>query len=199
MWKTSGNVFLRHPGEWVFHNLPRLHSIISGCLPIPFRKFLHHVTISNSTHVQHLKWSSPPNIRLDEDALKMSWRRLSFSSSENVLKTSSRRLDQDEYVHLGLTSSEDIFKTSSRRVGQDQYIRLGHASSRRFQEVFKTSSRHLQDVFKTFWRRLQNLFKTPSRRLAKMSSRRLENFFKTSCKDNFKTFSRRVIELNCSC
>ena len=63
----------------------------------------------------------PANIRLDEDVLKTSW----------------RRLDQDEYVRLSLTSSEDVFKTSSRRPGQDQYIRPGHTSSRRLQDVFK--------------------------------------------------------------
>ena len=67
-------------------------------------------------------------------------------------------------------------KTSSRRLGQDQYIRLVHTSSRRLQDVFKTSSR----------------------RLAKTSSRHLQDVFKTSCKDIFKTFSRRIIKLNCS-
>ena len=94
----------------------------------------------------------PANIRLDEDVLK--------KSSEEVFKTSSRRLDQDEYVRLSLTSSEDVFKTSLRRFGQDQYICLGHMSSRRLQDVFKTSSRSLQDVFKTSSRRLQDVFKT---------------------------------------
>ena len=99
-----------------------------------------------------------------------------------LMKTSWRRLDQDEYVRLSLTSSEDVFKTSSRRLGQDQYIRLGHTSSRRLQNVFKTSSRRLQivfktssrrlqDVVKTFWRHLQDVFKTSSTRLAKISSR----------------------------
>ena len=39
-------------------------------------------------------------------------------------------------------------KMSSRRLHQDQYIHLGHTSSRRLQDVFKTSSKHLQDVFK---------------------------------------------------
>ena len=116
--------------------------------------------------------------------MKTSWRRLSSSSSEDVFKTSSRRLDQDEYVRLSLTSSEDVFKTSSRRLGQDQYIRLGHTSSRRLQDVFKTSSRclekHLQDIFKTSSRRLQDIFEAPS-------------------KDVFKTFSTRIIKLNCSC
>ena len=81
------------------------------------------------------------------------WRRLSSSSSRHVLKTSWRRLDQDEFVHLSLMSSEDVFKTSSRRLGENQYIRLGYTSSRRLQDVlrrlqdaFKTSSRHLQEV-----------------------------------------------------
>ena len=42
-----------------------------------------------------------------------------------------------------------------------------------------TSSRRFQDFLKTFPRRLQDIFKT--------------------CKDLFKTFSRRIIKLNCSC
>ena len=53
---------------------------------------------------------------------------------------SSRRLDQDEYIRLSHTSLEDVFKTPSRRLGQDQYIRLGHTSSRRLEDVLKTSS-----------------------------------------------------------
>ena len=60
----------------------------------------------------------PGNIRL-EDVFRLQ-------------KTSSRRLDQDEYVLLSLTSS--------RCLGQDQYIRLGYTSSRRFA---KTSSRRI--------------------------------------------------------
>ena len=83
-------------------------------------------------------------------------------------KTSSRRLDQDEYIRLTHTSSEDVFKTSSTCVDQDQYNRLGHTSSRRLQDVFKTSLR----------------------RLAKTSSKRLQDIFKTSCKNVFKTPSR---------
>ena len=150
-----------------------------------------------------------------------------------------RRLDQDEYIHLSPTSSEDTFKTSSRCLGQDQHICLGNTSSRRFQDVFKTSStrlvktssRLLQDIFKAF---CQDIFKTSSRRLQdvlvktnifvlairlqdvsktscqdvlqkrlqdifKTSSRRLQDIFKTSWKDIFKTFSRLIIKLNCSC
>ena len=60
--------------------------------------------------------------------------------SVRLQKTSSRRLDQDEYIHLT--------HMSSRRLDQDQYIRLGHTSSRRLQDIFKTSSRRLQVVFK---------------------------------------------------
>ena len=93
-----------------------------------------------------------------------------FQRTFVLMKSSWRRLDQDEYVRLSLKSSEDVFKTPSRRLGQDQYIRLGHMSSRRFQDVFKTSSRRFQDVFKTS---CKNVFKTSSRRLAKTSSRRL--------------------------
>ena len=36
-----------------------------------------------------------------------------------------RRLHQDEYIRLNHSSSEDVFKTSSRGLDQDQYIRLG--------------------------------------------------------------------------
>ena len=102
------------------------------------------------------------------------------------MKTSSRRLDQDEYARLSLTSSEDVFKTSSRCLGQDQYIRLGYTSSRRLQDVFKTSSRRLA---KRSSRHLQGVFKTSSRRLQDVL--KLKNVFKTSL--------RRIIKLNCSC
>ena len=62
-------------------------------------------------------------------------------------------------------SSEDVFNTSSRRLDQDQYIRQGHTSSRRLQDVLLI---RLQDVFKTS---CENVFKTSSRRLAKVFSR----------------------------
>ena len=133
----------------------------------------------------------PANIRLDEDVLKKSF-----------VFVFGRRL-QDEYVRLSLTSSEDVFKTSSRRLGQDQYIRLGYTSSRRLQDVFKTSC---QDVFKTFSRRLQDVWQKGLQDIFKTSSRRFEDVFKTSSRrlekhlqDIFKTSSRRIIKLNCSC
>ena len=112
------------------------------------------------------------NILLRNISIKMYSVKLIFDKSGPIFKftsqqtfvlmeTSSRRLDQDEYIRLSQTSSEDIFK----RLDQDQYIRLGHTP------VFKTSSRHLQDVFKAFSRHLQDILMT--------SSKRLQNVFKT--------------------
>ena len=89
--------------------------------------------------------------------MKTSWRCLSSSSAGDIFKTSSRRLDQDEYIYLtqyirlGHTSwrLQDVFKTSSRR--------LAKTSARHLQDVFKTSSRHLQDFLQRY---LQGVFKT---------------------------------------
>ena len=74
---------------------------------------------------------------------------------------------------------EDAFrlllqKTSSTRpLDQHQNIHLGHTSSRRLQNIFKTSSRpRLQGA-----RYLEDVFKTSSRRLAKLSSRHLQDVF----------------------
>ena len=92
-------------------------------------------------------------------------------SSEDVFKTSWRRLDQDDCIAFVIR----LQKTSSRFLDQEKYIHLGHTSSRRLYNVFKTSSKRLQDVL----------------------PRRLQNVFKTSCKDVFKTFWRRIIKLNC--
>ena len=80
-----------------------------------------------------------------------------------LMKTSSRRLDQDEYSLLTHTPSEDVFKTSSWR----------------FQDVLQKC---LQDIFKRSSRNFEDILKTSSRRLAKTSSRCLQNVFKTSCK-----------------
>ena len=132
--------------------------------------------------------TDPANIRLDEDVLKTSLRRLSSSSSEDVFKTSWRRLDQDEYVCLSLTSSEDVFKTSWSRPIYSSWL-----------YVFKTSSRRFQDVFKTS---CKNVFKTSSRRLQDVLQRYLQDVFKTyhqvklflltNLRDVFNTFLRRT-------
>ena len=93
--------------------------------------------------------------------MKTSWRRLSFSSSKDVLMKTN--------IFLLIT----VFR---RRLGQDQYIRLVHTSIRCFQDVFKTSC---QNVFKTFSRRLQDVFETSSRSLANTSWRHLQDVLKT--------------------
>ena len=110
--------------------------------------------------------------------MKTSWRPFSSSSSEDVfIKTN--------FVRLSLTSSEDVLVKTNIFV---LAIRLQDVFKMFSRRLAKTSSRHLQDAFKTS---CQDVFK--------MSSKRLEDIFKTSCKDVFKTFSRCIIELNCSC
>ena len=134
--------------------------------------------------------------------MKMSWRRLWSSSSEDVFKTSSSRPNQDQQIRLGHTSSrrlQDVFKTFSRRL-QDVFKTF----SRRLHNVLKTSSRHLQDVFKMFGKRLQDVFKTSSRHIQdvlKTSSKYLQDVFKTyhqvkvflatQFQDIFETYSKR--------
>ena len=103
----------------------------------------------------------PANIRLDEDV------------KTPLVFFFKRRLYQDEYIRLNHSPSEDAFKTYSKLLGQDQYIRLGHTSSKRLQDVFKTSSRHL----------------------AKTSSKCIRDFFKTYCKDAFKTLTYHQVNL----
>ena len=102
------------------------------------------------------------------------WRRLSPLSSEDVsIKTNIFTL-----VLL-------LQKTPSRRL-QDVLVKTNiFVLAIRLQDASKTSC---QDVLQ---KRLQDIFKT--------SSRRLQDIFKTSWKDIFKTFSRLIIKLNCSC
>ena len=104
---------------------------------------------------------------------------------QDIFKTSSRRLDQGEYVSLTHTSSEDVliksniivllirlqdvFKTSCQDVFRTSCKIVFKTSSR---SLVKSSSRHLQDVLSS--RRLQDIFKTSSRRFAKISSRRFQ-------------------------
>ena len=82
---------------------------------------------------------------------------------------------------LWYSSSEDVFKTSSRRLHQDQHIGLGHMSSRRVQDVLKTSSRRFQDVLKTSSRHLQDVFKTHYQ---------VKLFLVTELQDVFETYSK---------
>ena len=63
--------------------------------------------------------SNPVNIHLEDDILKASF-----------VYIFRMCLDQGEYIRLSHTSSGDILKTSSRRLDQDQHIPLGHTFSR---------------------------------------------------------------------
>ena len=180
--------------SWLRTCNPIKNRLQRRCFPVNIVKFLR-----TAFSIEQLWWLLLElrhifclwyNLKIYEDSMtqtsqqtfglmKTSWRRFEEVFRLRLRKTSSRCLDQGEYVRLSLTSSKDVFKTSwSRPI----YLSWPY--------VFKTSSRHLQDVFKTSSRRLQNVFKT--------SSRRLQDIFKTSCKDIFKTFSRRIIKLNCS-
>ena len=86
-----------------------------------------------------------------------------------------------------------LMKTSSRSLDQDEYIRCCHTSletfSRRLEEV----------LIKTKHSSWPYAFKAPSNRFEDVLQKRLQDIFKTSCKDVFKTFSRRIIKLNCLC
>ena len=135
--------------------------------PLKHQKTSVFLMFSGGIEVKHcLKMGYPANIRLDEEVLKTSFAFV------------FRRRLQDVLIKTNIfTILIRLQKTSSRRLDQDQYIRLGHMSSRRLQDVFKTSSKHLQDVLE---KRLQDIFKTSSRRLANTSSRRLQDIFKMS-------------------
>ena len=122
--------------------------------------------------------------------IKTSWRRLWYSSSEDVFKTSSRRLDQDEFIRLTHTSSEDVFKTPSSRPTYSSWSYVFKTSSRRFQDVFKTSCKN---VFKTSSRRLQDVLKTSSRHLQDVFKTyyQVKVFLVTQFQDIFETYSKR--------
>ena len=136
------------------------------------------------------------------------WIRLPSSSSEDVLiktnifalvirlqKTSWSRPVYSFWPYVFKLSSrrfQDVFKTSCKNIFK--------ASSRCFQDVFKMSSRHLQDVLlrrfqDVLQKRLQDIFKTSLIRFEDV----FEDVFKTSCKNVFKTFSGRIVGLICSC
>ena len=116
----------------------------------------------------------PANIRLDEDALKTSRRRLSSSSSEDVfIKTNMFAL------------ALRLQKTFSRRL-QDVLPRC-------LQDVFKTSSRHLQDVFKTSSRRLANTSWKHFQDVLK-TYHQVKLFLLTSLWEVFNMFVRRCLQ-----
>ena len=126
--------------------------------------YMLNIEIINYSSVQSLfetlMWKCHSNITPRKHSSW--WRRLPSSSSEDVFKTSSWRLDQGEYIHFSHTSSEDVFKKFPRR------LKTNYSSLRHLQDVFKTH--HLvklllltrpHDIFETasgrFWDVLQKL------------------------------------------
>ena len=97
------------------------------------------------------------------------------ASRRHLSSSSSRRLDQDEYIRLSYMSSEDVFVKTNTFV---LAIPL-QDTSRRFQDVFKMSC--------------QDVFKTASIRLAKTSSRHLQGVFKTSSR-HFQDVLQRCLQ-----
>ena len=83
----------------------------------------------------HISKSNPENIRL-EDVFCLC-----------LQKISSRRL-QDVLIKTNIFALVIRPQNVLRRLDKDQYIHLGHTLSRRLQDVFQTFSRRLQDVFK---------------------------------------------------
>ena len=94
----------------------------------------------------------PANIRLDKDIFCLRLQKASSQDVliKTIIFTYSyffRRLLQDVLIKTNIFTLLILLqKTSSRRLDQDQYIRLGHMSSRRLQDVLKMSC---QELFKT--------------------------------------------------
>ena len=101
-----------------------------------------------------------------------------------LMKTASRRLDQDQFVRLGYMSSrhlQDVFQKCLQDIFK--------ISWRRFEDVFKTSSRYLEDVLKTSSRHSQDDFKTSSRFLEDiLTSKHLQDFHERCFQNVFKTY-----------
>ena len=138
----------------------------------------------------------PPNIDLDE-------RLFLSSSSKDVFKTSSRRLDQDRYIFALVIHLQKAFS----RLLQDVLMKTNiFVLVICLQDVFKTFSRHLQDVFIMYHQvkllidlqdvstRISEVFKASSKRYGNMSLRYLQDIFKAWLRSIFKTLSKDVFK-----
>ena len=123
--------------------------------------------------------------------MKTSWKRLEKVFHLRLQKTSSRRLDQDDYTCLSHMHSEDIFKNSWSRPKylSSSYV-LKTFSKTSSKNVFKTSSRrlqtlsrHLQDILQ---RCLQDVFKT---------HHQVKLFLLTHLRDVFNTFLKHIAKM----
>ena len=102
--------------------------------------------------------TDPANIRLGQDVLKTSWRRLEdvFSVTffclprrlENVLKTSWRHNCKTSCKHVLKTS----WKMSWRRLEDVLGRRIANTSWRRLEDVLEDEKCYTEDVLKTSWK-----------------------------------------------
>ena len=216
-------VVFRSPTKQIYKNLNlrlRGQKIEPKCCTKYLRDFNHeHLSFNEYMRTLKQKLNRPNGIlaKLRYYPSKHSswWRRLQDVFRLRLQKTSSRRL-QDVLIKTNMFAlALRLQKTSSRRL-QDVLvktnivvlaIRLQDVFKRSCQDVFKMFSRRLQDVlqkrlqdvFKMSSRRFEDVFNTFSRHIQDVLPRRLQDIFTTSCKDIFKTFSRRIMKLNCSC
>ena len=143
--------------------LPSNKASISNDIPVSVMKQFANCYCEKLTNILNdcLKENRFPNL-MKVAEISPVFKKLDNTSKDNsqqtfvLMKTSSRRLDQDEYVRLSFTSSEDVFKTSWSRPIYSSWQYVFKASSRRFQDIFKTSSRCFQDLFKTSSKRLHS-------------------------------------------
>ena len=97
----------------------------------------------------------PANIRLGEDVLKISSRRLQcniFFVFQNVLKTAWRRLEDIIAIRLANTSWRRLGRRLARRLEDILGRRIANTSWRRLEDVLEDEKCYAEDVFKTSWK-----------------------------------------------
>ena len=89
-----------------------------------------------------------------------------------------------KYILTLVIRLQHVLKMFSRRLAKTYSIRIAN---------------RLQEVFKTTWRRLEDILKTSSRHLQDILPKHLQGVSQRYLQDMFKTSSKCIIVLNCSC
>ena len=124
-----------------------------------------------------------------------------FPVSRFILFLTIKYLRMFNMSRAKIRLDKDVLKTSSRRLHQDEYNRHTYSSQ---PYIFKKSSRRFRDIFKTS---CKSIFETSSKRLEDILKTSCKNVFKTcpgQLQDVSKMYSRHpqekhIIKLNCSC
>ena len=125
VFKTS----LRHLAKMSSRNL---QDVLPRRLQNFFRASCENIFNTSSRCLQEVLKTPSRNL---QDVLI---RTIIFAFVIRLQKTSSRRLDQDPYIHLGHTSRrrlQDVFKMSCKSVLKTSSRRLAKMSSRHFQDL----------------------------------------------------------------